>query len=99
MTITTTDLTCYLKRYNEWRRGADTEPPEPSELGEVIDAACDKLEELENDKERLDWLLDEESGVNLEYVYTDKRGKYVIVWFDDREDIDKAMEEHFATER
>jgi spore germination protein YaaH len=58
-----------------------------------------QVRELRKDKERLDWLLDEESGVNLEYVYTDKRGKYVIVWFDDREDIDKAMEEHFATER
>jgi spore germination protein YaaH len=58
-----------------------------------------QVRELRKDKERLDWLLDEESGVNLEYVYTDKQGKYVIVWFDDREDIDKAMEEHFATER
>jgi spore germination protein YaaH len=58
-----------------------------------------QVRELRKDKERLDWLLDEESGVNLEYVYTDKRGKYVIVWFDDREDIDKAMQEHFATER
>lgn len=52
-----------------------------------------QVRELRKDKERLDWLLDEESGVNLEYVYTDKRGKYVIVWFDDREDIDKAMQE------
>jgi hypothetical protein len=95
----TEELIKYLRGYNEWRRGADTDQPEPFYLGACIDAACDKLEEIEKDKERLDWLLDEESGVNLEYVYTDKRGKYVIVWFDDREDIDKAMEEHFATER
>jgi hypothetical protein len=54
-----------------------------------------QVRELRKDKERLDWLLDEESGVNVEYVYTDKRGKYCIVWFDDREDIDKAMEEHY----
>ena len=92
MTITTTALTNYLKRYNEWRRGADTQPPAPSELGEVIDAACGKLEELEKDKERLDWLLDEESDVNVEYLYTDKLGKNVITWFDDREGIDKAMQ-------
>jgi hypothetical protein len=58
-----------------------------------------QVRELRKDKERLDWLLDEESGVNVEYVYIDNRGKYVIVWFDDREDIDKAMQEHFATER
>ena len=50
------------------------------------------IRELRKDKERLDWLLDEESGVNVEYVM-DKRGKYIITWFDDREDIDKAMEE------
>ena len=52
-----------------------------------------QVRELRKDKERLDWLLDEESGVNVEYVYTDKRGKYIITWFDAREDIDKAMEE------
>lgn len=29
----------YLRKYNEWRRGADTEQPDPTELGEQIDAA------------------------------------------------------------
>ena len=58
-----------------------------------------QVRELRKDRERLDWLLDEESQVNVEHTYTDKRGRYRIVWFDDREDIDKAMQEHFATER
>ena len=54
-----------------------------------------QVRELRKDKERLDWLLDEESDVNVEYIYTDKLGKHVITWFDDREGIDKAMEEHY----
>ena len=28
-----------LRRYNEWRRGADTEQPQPREIGEDIDEA------------------------------------------------------------
>lgn len=51
-----------------------------------------QVRELRKDKERLDWLLDEESDVNVEYIYADKLGKHVITWFDDREDIDKAMQ-------
>ena len=64
------------------------------EVAERVNAAQIEQEnaELRKDKERLDWLLDEESGVNVEYLYADKLGKHVITWFDDREDIDKAMQ-------
>lgn len=34
----------YLRKYNEWRRGADTDMPEPKEIGEHIDAAIIKLQ-------------------------------------------------------
>jgi hypothetical protein len=37
----------YLRKYNEWRRGADTEQPDPKELGEQIDAAIAGLTMLE----------------------------------------------------
>ena len=37
----------YLRRYNEWRRGAETEQPDPKELGEQIDAAIAGLTMLE----------------------------------------------------
>ena len=71
----TEELIKYLRGYNEWRRGADMKQPDPLYLGACIDAACDKLEGLEKDKERLNWLLDEESGVNVERrIYTDKEG-------------------------
>jgi hypothetical protein len=56
-----------------------------------------QVRELRKDKERLDWLLDEESGVNVEWLHVDKE-RHVIEWFDDREGIDRAMEMHFATE-
>lgn len=33
-----------LRRYNEWRRGSDVKPPNPVEVGELIDAAVQFLE-------------------------------------------------------
>lgn len=33
-----------LRRYNEWRRGADIPQPSPSEIGADIDAAASLLE-------------------------------------------------------
>ena len=93
----TKTLIAYLRNYNKWCRGAVTKEPNYFYVGACIDAACDKLEELEKDKERLDWLLDEESGVNVEWPHVDKE-RHVIEWFDDREGIDRAMEMHFATE-
>jgi hypothetical protein len=47
--------------------------------------------ELLKDKARLDWLLDEDSGVNIEWIYR-KDGKPCIQWFDERSDIDKAIQ-------
>ena len=46
-------LVARLRRYNEWRRGADTEQLHPREIGEDIDAACDALEAMmqENQEE------------------------------------------------
>jgi len=35
-----------LRRYNEWRRGADFAQPSPSEIGTDIDAAADLLEKM-----------------------------------------------------
>jgi hypothetical protein len=33
-----------LQYYNEWRRGADTEMPEPKQIGRDIDVAVEVLE-------------------------------------------------------
>jgi hypothetical protein len=35
-----------LRRYNEWRRGADFEQPEPKEIGTDIDFAADIIERM-----------------------------------------------------
>lgn len=39
-------LVMRLRRYNEWRRGADFEQPEPARIGADIDAAADMLEAM-----------------------------------------------------
>jgi hypothetical protein len=36
-------LVMRLRHYNEWRRGADFEQPEPAEIGRDIDAAIELL--------------------------------------------------------
>lgn len=43
----------YLRKYNEWRRGGETEMPEPKEIGKYIDAAIKRLEELESNSAML----------------------------------------------
>ncbi|WAR44198.1 hypothetical protein [Methylomonas rapida] len=35
-----------LRYFNEWRRGADTEQPDPKQVGLDIDFATDKLEQI-----------------------------------------------------
>ena len=45
------DVVEYLRKYNAWRRGSEEYPaPDPKELGEKIDFACDELERLRNKK-------------------------------------------------
>ena len=39
-------LVMRLRRYNEWRRGADFEQPEPAKIGRDIDAAIELLEAM-----------------------------------------------------
>jgi hypothetical protein len=44
------DLIHRLEYYNEWRRGADTEMPEPKQIGADIYAAVEILREFERGK-------------------------------------------------
>lgn len=39
-------LVMRLRRYNEWRRGAEFEQPEPSQIGADIDEAATMLEAM-----------------------------------------------------
>jgi hypothetical protein len=39
-----------LEYYNEWRRGADTEMPQPKQIGRDIDAAVEVLRDVERGK-------------------------------------------------
>lgn len=50
--MTTEELVCKLKYYNEWRRGGEDPQPSPKDIGEWIDEACDKLINLTQQLER-----------------------------------------------
>lgn len=66
----------YLRKYNEWRRGAETEQPDPKELGEQIDAAIGAMVMLEETAKLAATLREErdEAREDLEF----RRGLYKI---------------------
>lgn len=42
----------YLKLYNEWRRGDEKMgQPNPTEIGKLLDEACEKLVSLERERD------------------------------------------------
>mgnify|MGYP001820349291 CR=1 FL=1 len=49
-----------------------------------------QLAELRKDKERLDWLLDEDTNLSIEFCHKEN-GKTVLEYLETREDIDKMM--------
>jgi hypothetical protein len=42
--MTAEQIVEYLRQYNEWRRGNDAPQLDPTNVGNIIDAACDALE-------------------------------------------------------
>jgi hypothetical protein len=53
MTTNRETLPALLREYNRWRRGDETlEQPHPVDIGKMIDAAADRLEELERELEQ-----------------------------------------------
>lgn len=44
-------LSDQLREFNAWRRGADGPQPNPTEIGELIDSAADRLEVLERESQ------------------------------------------------
>jgi hypothetical protein len=57
--MTTEELVCKLRTYNEWRRGGEDPQPSPKDIGEWIDEACEKLigleQQLEQTQKELQW--------------------------------------------
>jgi hypothetical protein len=48
MKTETKELSAQIRQFNRWRRGDETlEQPHPAEIGLMLDAAADRLEELE----------------------------------------------------
>ena len=45
--MTDKQLAAFLRRYNKWRRGAETKMPEPKTLGQAIDQAIEIIESRE----------------------------------------------------
>lgn len=48
--MTTETAIHILELYNKWRRGADTEMPDPKQLGLAIDLAIDTLKQSKQSK-------------------------------------------------
>ena len=44
--MTPTEVTAILRKFNDWRRGADIPQPDPREIGEAIDAAVEMIERM-----------------------------------------------------
>ena len=90
----------YLRKYNEWRRGAETEQPDPNELGEQIDAAIAGLTMLEETaklaatlKEERDEAQHEIEGWHNKWeCAVDMAAKAEIERNEAREERDKAIE-------
>jgi hypothetical protein len=51
--MTTEELVCKLRTYNEWRRGGEDPQPSPKDIGEWIDEACEKLIKTETELQQL----------------------------------------------
>ena len=56
--MTPTETAAVLRQFNEWRRGdyepsEQPEPPDPCEIGEAIDAAIERLELAEKERDAL----------------------------------------------
>ena len=47
------DAIAFVRRYNAWRRGDDSEQPQPYQIGQALDALCDHAERLERELQQL----------------------------------------------
>jgi hypothetical protein len=66
----TMQLTAQLREYNQWRRGVDAiAQPEPAAIGSTLDAAADRLEELERELAAERALADRLASVLTIYNY------------------------------
>ncbi len=53
MKTETKELSAQIRQFNRWRRGDETlEQPHPAEIGLMLDAAAERLEELERQLEQ-----------------------------------------------
>jgi len=53
MKTDTKELSAQIRQFNRWRRGDETlEQPHPAEIGLMLDAAAERLEELELELEQ-----------------------------------------------
>ena len=62
-----------LREYNEWRRGADMEQPNPVAIGELIATAAYRLDVLEREHAEFfdKWHEERRKREQIEFVYKD----------------------------
>jgi hypothetical protein len=70
----TNNLCGQLREYNAWRRGNETlDQPSAAWVGAVIDAAADRLEELERELAESTQSLDFQTQLNREVIDLEKK--------------------------
>jgi hypothetical protein len=86
----TKDLPAQLRGYNAWRRGYQiSKQPHPIDIGKMIDAAADRLEELERQLEAQRTLADSLAHVlfDLSFEYRPMKAKSAFdAWKEARRD-------------
>jgi len=85
MKTETKELSAQIRQFNRWRRGDEAlDQPQPAEIGLMLDAAADRLEDLEmevavwkQESKRLATELDyfDETSINWWCEYQDLKAK------------------------
>ena len=76
-----TDTIAFVRRYNAWRRGDDSEQPQPYQIGQALDALCDHAERL--DRELAAW----KHEVDLLRAELEKFDEQAISWWCEYQDL------------
>ena len=67
--MTPTETAAILRQLNEWRRGADIDPPEPRAVGKAIDAAIEMIGRMERIESAAQNLVRMKGRHNTEIAY------------------------------
>lgn len=91
-----------LREFNAWRRGAETEQPNPADIGNLLDTAADRLDVLEREsREHYEkWHAERRRREELEQLVelaaedVSDWGGYASKYFQDKHDLEGCIEKY-----